>query len=73
MKEDENQRNLLNGPTMDLRTKKRRAGEAVRVFEEIIDRPVTPAGTSIFAKRPPRPRFVSGRPHEIVLWEASDP
>lgn len=58
MKEDENQRNLLNGPTMDLRTKKRPAGEALRVFEEIIDRHVPAPGSPISKKRSSRPRLL---------------
>jgi hypothetical protein len=59
-------------PAFDLRTKKRRAGEALWLFEEIIDREVTRAGTALCEEKPRRPKLVPGRPHEIVIWEAPD-
>jgi hypothetical protein len=50
----------------DLRTKKRRAGEAIQVFERIIGRSVPSPRVSKIRK----PRYDRLRPHEVVLWEA---
>jgi len=69
MQDKDNQRNDLLGLT-DLRTKKRRAGEAVQAFERIIDRPLQVPGASKF-KKPPKPS--THKQHEIVLWEVNDP
>jgi hypothetical protein len=50
----------------DLRTKKRREGEALQAFEKIIDRFVPAPGTPKFKK----PKYDRLRPNEVVLWEA---
>jgi len=50
----------------DLRTKKRRAGEAIQAFEKIIDRPV-PSPCAAKIRKPKNGRL---RPHEVVLYEA---
>jgi hypothetical protein len=50
----------------DLRTKKRRAGEAIQAFEKIIDRPVpNPRAPKI-----KKPKYDRLRRHEVVLYEA---
>jgi len=72
MKSRHTDTSILGATGVDLRTKKRRAGEAVRAFEEIIDRAVTREGTAICASNLRRPRLVHGTLHEIVLWDASD-
>jgi hypothetical protein len=54
----------------DLRTKKRKEGEALQAFEKIIDRFVAAPGTPKFKKPPKRSTH---KQHEIVLWEATDP
>jgi hypothetical protein len=51
----------------DLRTKKRRHGEALQAFERIIDRFVPAPGTPK-SKNPPKRS--THKQHEIVLWEA---
>jgi hypothetical protein len=56
----------LQVPTTDLRSKKRRAGEAVQAFERIIGRPLP----SPRAAKIRKPKYDRLRPHEMVLWEA---
>jgi hypothetical protein len=51
----------------DLRTKKRRDGEALQAFEKIIDRFLPAPGRPKFKKPPKRSTH---KQHEIVLWEA---
>jgi hypothetical protein len=68
MNDRDNKHNGLQTP-VDLRPKKRRDGEAIHAFERIIDRPVPVPGASKFKKPPKRSTH---KPHEIVLWEATD-
>jgi hypothetical protein len=66
MRDNDNKRgSALN--SADLRTKKRRAGEAIQAFEKIIDKFVPAPGTPKFKKPPKRSTH---KQHEIVLWEA---
>jgi hypothetical protein len=65
MQDSENQyAGLLT--SADLKTKKRKAGEAVQAFERIINRPV-PAPSAAKMKKPKHDRL---RRHEVVLYEA---
>jgi hypothetical protein len=66
MQDKDNKRNDLLA-SADLRTKKRREGEAIQAFEKIIDRFVPAPGTPKFKKPPKRSTH---KPHEVVLWEA---
>ena len=52
----------------DLRTKKRREGEALLAFERLIDRPVPSPRAAKTRKR----KYDRLRPYEEVLWEAPD-
>ena len=64
---DNERGSVLN--SVDLRTTKRRDGEALQAFEKIIDRPVP----SPRAPKIRKPKYDRLRPHEEVLWEAPDP
>jgi hypothetical protein len=65
MRDNANKRgSVLN--SADLRTKKRKEGEALQAFEKIIDRFVPAPGTPKFKK----PKYDRLRPNEVVLWEA---
>ena len=66
MQDNDNRRNDPLA-SADLRTKKRREGEAVQDFERIIDRPV-PSPSSAKTRKPKYDRL---RPYEEVLYEAS--
>jgi hypothetical protein len=65
MQSKDNGRNDLLAST-DLRTKKRRDGEALQAFEKIIDRSVP----SPRAQKIKKPKYDRLRPNEVVLWEA---
>jgi ribosomal protein L40E len=65
MQGKDNERNDLLA-SADLRTKKRREGEAIQAFEKIIDRSVP----SPRAAKIRKPKYDRLRPHEEVLWEA---
>ena len=52
-----------------LRMKKRREGEELQAFEQLIGRPVPSPRTPKIKK----PKYDRLRPYEVVLWEASDP
>jgi hypothetical protein len=69
MQDKDNRRNDLHALTTDLRTKRRREGETLQVFERIIDRPVPNPRVPKIRK----PRYDRLRPNEEVLWEATDP
>jgi hypothetical protein len=65
MQDKDNKRNDLLA-SADLRTKKRRDGEAVQAFEKIIGRSVP----SPRAAKIRKPKYDRTRPNEIVLYEA---
>ena len=66
MRDRDNRCNGLQVPATDLRPKKRREGEAVQVFERIIDRPVPSPSAAKIRK----PKYDRLRPYEQVLYEA---
>ena len=57
----------------DLRTEKRKEGEALQAFEKIVDRFVPLSAVRGRDKPSPKLKRTTRRPHEIVLWEANDP
>jgi hypothetical protein len=61
---DNERGSVLN--SADLRTKKRRDGEAVQAFEKIIGRSVP----SPRAAKIRKPKYDRTRPNEVVLYEA---
>jgi hypothetical protein len=65
MRDNTNKRgSVLN--SADLRTKKRRDGEALQAFEKIVGRSVP----SPRAAKIRKPKYDRTRPNEIVLYEA---